>query len=254
MSGPTGALVEVVVDPPVATLTLNRPQRHNSLVPDLLRSLIEEAVRCESDRSVGVLVLAANGRSFSTGGDIREFYDHRDRLVEYAHELVGLLNDAMLTLMRLRPPVVAAVHGIVTGGSLGLLLASDAVVVARRATITPWYSVVGFAPDGGWSTIMPGRIGRARTADVLASNRTITADESIAWGLADRVVDDDAFDDAVAAVAAELANPKAAARKAARNVDLDAVAAELERERQAFLEQVGSHEAATGMAAFLGID
>ncbi|NIQ52921.1 MAG: enoyl-CoA hydratase/isomerase family protein, partial [Gammaproteobacteria bacterium] len=59
-------------------------------------------------------------------------------------------------------PMVAAVHGVLTGGSLGLVLACDRVVLAAETTIRSWYATVGFAPDGGWTALLPGVIGRRR--------------------------------------------------------------------------------------------
>ena len=57
---------------PVAVVTLNRPERHNSLVPDLLRALLDALATAETDEAVRAVVLQANGRSFSTGGDAKD--------------------------------------------------------------------------------------------------------------------------------------------------------------------------------------
>jgi 2-(1,2-epoxy-1,2-dihydrophenyl)acetyl-CoA isomerase len=244
-------LVVSSIDPPVATLTLNRPERHNALVPALLSTLIERAAHVAAHPSVGAVVLAANGRSFSTGGDVAVFYEHRDTLADYAGEIVGLLNEAMLTLMRMRQPVIAAVHGQVTGGSLGLVLAADLVVATPRASFTPWYSVVGFAPDGGWTAILPERIGRTRASSVLLCNQTVTAGDALAWGLVNEIVDDAALTERATALAVELASMKTAAVKRSLAVGLDRIADALERERQGFVTQVVSGESLSGMKAFL---
>ena len=139
----------------IATITLNRPERHNSLIPALLNEMLAALDSIGARPQVRALILKANGRSFSTGGDVRAFYEHRKDLSMYAHEIVGLLNRVILTLVGLPVPVVAAVNGIVTGGSLGLVLASDLALLAPEATITPFYSVVGFSPDGGWLVVSP---------------------------------------------------------------------------------------------------
>lgn len=251
MNEPNPGLVDLSVDTPTATVTLNRSRRHNSLVPAMLRELIASLERVGTDPNVSVVILAANGPSFSTGGDVAAFYDHRDDLATYAQEVVGLLNESMLGLMRLPQPVIAAVHGVVTGGAMGLVLASDVVVVSPSATFTPWYSVVGFAPDGGWSAILPERIGRARAADVLLNNRTITADQAVGWGIAGEVVASIDFEQRVEAVAVGLASGKVAAVKRSLNADIAETARRLELERRAFVEQVVTEESLAGMAAFL---
>jgi 2-(1,2-epoxy-1,2-dihydrophenyl)acetyl-CoA isomerase len=100
----------------VAVLTLNRAQRHNSLVPQFLEEMLAALECIASDPGVRAAVLQANGRSFSTGGDMQGFHEHRDQLARYAGEIVGLLNEIILALVRLPQPVVAAVQGTVTGG------------------------------------------------------------------------------------------------------------------------------------------
>ncbi|MFZ0493819.1 MAG: enoyl-CoA hydratase/isomerase family protein [Acidimicrobiia bacterium] len=242
-------LVLSTVEPPLATVTLNRPGRHNALVPELLSALIGRTVEVAALPGVESVVLAAKGRSFSTGGDVAGFEQHRDDLAGYASEIVGLLNEAMLTFMRIGQPVVAAVHGAVTGGSLGLVLAADLVVAAPVASFTPWYSVVGFAPDGGWSALLPDRIGRARASSTLFHNSTITAEQALEWGLVDEI----AYD-AVAgarAVALMLAGSRTRAVKRGLNADLESIALALERERQLFVEQITTDEALAGIDAFL---
>jgi 2-(1,2-epoxy-1,2-dihydrophenyl)acetyl-CoA isomerase len=239
----------------VATLILNRPDRHNSLVPALLGELLGALEDVKRDSSVKAVVLGAEGRSFSTGGDVKAFFSAGEALVEYASETVGLLNRVVLAMIGLPQPIVTAVHGMVTGGSLGLLLGSDVVLMARDATITPWYSVVGFSPDGGWTAMLPDLIGSKRTSDVLLRNRTIDADLAVSWGIASEVVDEGSVLVAATAVAkhmAEMVSGSIAATKRLLWPDPADVAARLEAERTAFVVQIVTPEALRGMAAFLG--
>lgn len=248
----TDPLVLVDVEAPIARLTLNRPDRHNSLIPELLRDLLDGLRRIGSNDAIDVVLLAANGRTFSTGGDVGAFYDHRADLAEYATEVVGLLNETMLTMMRLPQPVIAAVHGMVTGGSLGLVLGSDVVLVSPEASFTPWYSVVGFSPDGGWTAILPDLVGRARVTDVLLNNRTISAEQAVEWGLAAALVPSAELPDRAEDIANDLIGARTRVVKRALHSNLELVAEGLERERQAFVAQVVTEESLNGMAAFLG--
>jgi 2-(1,2-epoxy-1,2-dihydrophenyl)acetyl-CoA isomerase len=242
-------LILSTIEPPLATVTLNRPERHNALVPELLSALIDHTIGAAAAPDVRSIILAANGRSFSTGGDLARFDARRDDLAGYASEIVGLLNEAMLTLMRIDQPVVAAVHGAVTGGSLGLVLAADHVVAAPVASFTPWYSVVGFSPDGGWSAVLPDRIGHARASSVLFSNSTITAEQALEWGLVDEIAYD--ADAGARAAAMELAALKTRAVKRSLNADIESIAMALERERQLFVDQITTDEAVEGIDTFL---
>lgn len=249
-------LVRVEREGGVTAVTLDRPFRHNSLVPELLEQLCDAWQAAEADPEVRACVLAAEGRSFSTGGDVRAFSEHAGGdLAGYASTTVGLLNRAILSMVELPVPIVAAVHGMVTGGSLGLVLAADLVLVAPEATFTPWYGVVGFAPDGGWTAMLPDVIGRSRAADVLYGNRTIDADLAVAWGVANRVVPAERLRDEAVAVAGAIAGMvPGAIRHAKRGLwpDVDRLATRLEAERRRFVEQVVTEEARAGMERFLG--
>ena len=187
----------------IATLTLNRPERHNSLVPELLRELLGALGEVADAQA---LILRANGRSFSTGGDVRAFYDHRTEAETYAREVVGLLNQTIEALLKFPAPTIAAVNGVVTGGSIGLVLACDLVFVSPQASFTPYYNVVGFSPDGGWTALLPSVIGYARTAEALLTNATITAQQAVEWGIANRVVEADRLRDEAQAAAEVIAD------------------------------------------------
>jgi 2-(1,2-epoxy-1,2-dihydrophenyl)acetyl-CoA isomerase len=239
---------------PIATITLNRPERHNSLIPDLLRELLDAIETIKTNENARAVVLRANGKSFSTGGDVKAFYDHRDEIESYSNKIVGLLNDAILALINLPQPVVAAVHGIVTGGSLGLVLACDVALVSERATFTPYYSVVGFSPDGGWTAMLPNVIGQKRAAQTLMLNETITARQAVEWGMANRIVEADSIRDEAMAAARKIAAMKAGSiRRAKKNLwsNRDRIAQALESERAEFITQIKTEEAQLGMAQFL---
>jgi 2-(1,2-epoxy-1,2-dihydrophenyl)acetyl-CoA isomerase len=245
---------------PVAVLTLNRPERHNSLVPAFLEEMLAglEALRVEN--GVRATVLQANGRSFSTGGDVAGFADHLDDLAAYASEIVGLLNRVILALVELPVPVVAAVHGLVTGGSLGLVLGCDVVLVAPEASFAPYYSVVGFSPDGGWTALLPGVIGLKRVADVLLRNETITAELAVAWGLASRVVPAERIRAEALRVAQDISAKKPGSIGHTKALlshgdplpgSGQGLAARLEDEHARFVKQIVTEEARQGIAAFL---
>jgi 2-(1,2-epoxy-1,2-dihydrophenyl)acetyl-CoA isomerase len=249
-----GRLVLVEWAGSIVILTLNRAERHNSLVPALLREMLEVLDRIEGDGAVRAVVLGANGPSFSTGGDLMGFYDRRHDLEAYAGSIVGLLNEVILAMVELPLPIVAAVQGIVTGGSLGLVLGCDVVLVAPGASFTPYYSVVGFSPDGGWTAMLPAIIGPKRAAKVLMCNRTITAEQAVEWGLASRIVPAEDIDKEALSVAQEIVAGKAGSiRQIKRLVNLSGsgLAARLEAERSQFVRQVATQEAREGIAAFL---
>ncbi|NUA30758.1 enoyl-CoA hydratase/isomerase family protein [Cupriavidus basilensis] len=241
-----------------AVLRLNRAERHNSLVPELLEALLAALERVEAAPDVRAVVLSHAGRSFSTGGDVgvfAAFVPQSAELAQYAQRLLGLLNAAILRLAALRCPVIAAVEGWLTGGSLGLVLACDMTVLGEGTRIAPYYTVVGFSPDGGWTAMLPQLIGAARSRAIQLENTTLTASQAVALGLATHLAPAREAEAMALSLAAGLKDKvpgSVAHTRALLRWDADALAAGLERERVAFVAQVTSVEAAAGMRRFLG--
>lgn len=248
-----GMLVAARDHGPVRVLTLNRPQHHNALVPELLADLRAQIALARAQDGVRALVLTGAGGSFSTGGDIAEFAARTGaELQRYAREIVGELNGVILDLLRCEVPVVTAVHGPLTGGSLGLILASDVTVVGPRAWFQPYYVSVGFSPDGGWTALLPDRVGPARALTWQLLNHRINADEALASGLATHYASDPVT--GAVDLATQIAGHHPGALRATAALcapDLAGVARRLEAELESFLAQIGTDEARRGMTAFL---
>lgn len=239
---------------PVAILTLNRTQRHNSLVPIFLEELLDGITAVSATPTTRALILQANGRSFSTGGDALGFVEHEHMAELYASEIVGLLNRVILALLDLPIPVITAVNGTTTGGSIGLALAADIVLVTPEASFTPYYSVVGPSPDGGWTALLPQVIGRQRAAEVLFTNAKIDAATAVAWGLANRLVPADQLRETAVAIGQDIAAKKQGSIRRTKRLlypDRDEIARRLEAERQQFVQEVAHGEAMAGFQAFV---
>jgi len=240
----------------VSTVTLARASMRNALVPDLLLDLcvsLEEIARREETRAV---VLAADGDTFSIGGDLRRLErEMRGAALEtYSAEFVGLLNQSIVSLLRLPQPVVGAVHGLVAGGAIGLVLGCDIVVAADDCRFDPQFARAGFTPDGGWTALLPHVVGRRRASACLLLDRALPADEALACGLVTQL----APRERVCALAREAAlriaaAPGATMREGKRLLagDLAAVERGLEAERECFVATVGAAEARDRVARYL---
>lgn len=237
----------------VATLTLNRPGMGNALVPELLDALLARLAQVGDDEGVRAVVLRANGPVFSLGGDMRRFHRaYAGDIAGYAAELVGKLNRAILGLIDLPQPVVAAVHGTVTGGSLGLVLASDIVFVAAQASFKAHYATAGFSPDGGWTALLPRLAGARAAAACLLLNRSFSAQEALDWGMASAVAPAELLAQQAAEAARRIARYPAGTMRNAKRLlwrDRDDIAAALEAERRGFVELIAS--ARGGVERFL---
>lgn len=237
----------------VTALVLARPQMGNALVPELLQTLQACLAQVQNDRGCHAVVLAAEGEVFSLGGDMRRFArEYKGDIEAYAFHLVGLLNQCILALIDLPQPVVAAVQGHVTGGSVGLVLASDLVVLAQEAVLKAHYLNAGFAPDGGWSALLPARIGRGRAAAALLLNHSIRAAEAAEWGLATKVLPGEQVAAEAQRLAQQLALAPPSTLQSAKRLlwgERETIAAGLESERRAFVAQVAG--ARDGVSHFL---
>lgn len=241
--------------PRVMRLVLARPGMHNALVPELLDALLGALRDIAGNPECAAVVLAAEGPAFSIGGDMRRFRREREGdLHGYSSALVGKLNQAILALVDLPQPVVAAVQGIVTGGSIGLVLAADLAYLAPQALFKAHYVSAGFAPDGGWTALATRLAGPRRIASALLLNATIRADEAVSWGLANAVVPAAELQSAALAAAMRVAGYPAGTLRAAKSLlhrDRAALAADLEAERGKFLELVDAPAARDGVDDFL---
>lgn len=252
MTGPVAtAWQETAAGEACVRITLAAP-RANALEPGLLDALHAAFDRLEASGARRALI--AGGRNFSSGGDVARFAEAAGRGAAraYASALVPRLQEAVARMLAMPVLFAVAARGAVTGGAAGLLFAADLAVLAPDAFVQPWYSEVGFAPDGGWTAVLPERIGAGRTQAWLLSNRRLAAPEAVAAGLAE-AVDPEPEARALALLdrgdtGAALAT-KALVWDASRRAE---VARRLAAETDAFLDRIGRPEVRAGMARFLG--
>lgn len=185
----------------IAVICLNRPDRHNALVPAMLESLVEHLQ--QAGATGRPVVLTGVGSAFCPGADLKWLGTQRDPALAVA-DLVAVHHLAISTLLDMPVPVIAAINGSVAGGGLGLALAADYRIAGRQATFTAAYFRLGLTPDGGSSAFLERTIGAARTLELLLTNRRLAASEAHAWGLVSEVVDDDRLLDRALAFAGQL--------------------------------------------------
>ncbi|MES0881169.1 enoyl-CoA hydratase/isomerase family protein [Roseibium sp. SCP14] len=238
-------------------LWLDRPQRHNALVPELLAAL-RAAIAAALQEQPVALVLSGRGPSFSTGGDISGFLANassREELISYSDGLVTELHEALLDLLAFPAPVLAAVNGPVTGGSTGLMLAADMVAMSDQAFVQPYYSEVGFGPDGGWTALLPERVGTAKALQIQYLNERLAAAEAFELGLAADVCTRAELEARIETWVDGIAGRYRQTHRATRQSIWDdqrrgLVRRRLEKEKSRFLELVARPETLEGMQNF----
>lgn len=251
MTGPVATgRAETAAGEACFTLALTAP-RANALEPGLLAALHAGLDALEA--SGARLALLSGGRNFSSGGDVARFAEaaQRGAARAYAETLVPQLQDALLRMISLPVLFGVAARGAITGGSAGFLFAADLAVLAPDAFVQPWYSAVGFAPDGGWTALLPERVGAGAALRWLHANHRLGAGDAVAKGLADAV-----DPEPEARALALLGAGDTGARLAAKALVWDGprraeVARRLAAETVAFVGRIERPEVHAGMARFL---
>jgi enoyl-CoA hydratase len=239
-----------------ALVRLNRPASLNAIDWAMVRALDAAITDVAADRSVRAVLLTGAGRAFSAGGDLKSYVKLQRDPVGFP-QFVADLHAAFGRLRELPVPVIALVNGVTAAGGLELVLNCDVVLIARSARIGDAHLNFGQMGGGGVLTLLPRTIGRTRASELIFSGRFLDAAEAVEWGLANRVVDDDALLDAGLELARGIAakSPLAVANAKevlntlwAQNDGVDA-GLRYERERNAFY-CLTSHDAAEGLQAF----
>jgi len=237
----------------VATLWLDRPEKHNALSAQMIEEITLAAEALGNDETVRVVVLAARGRTFCAGGDLgwmkQQVEADAAARATAARKLAGMLG----ALNSLPKPLIGRVHGNAFGGGVGMACVCDTVVAVDGARFGLTETRLGLTP----ATIGPyviARMGEGRARQVFMSSRLFGAVEAERLGIVSRVVDDAALDAAVedevapylACAPGAVADAKALALRLGSAPDAAAIEASID----ALVGRWESGEVSEGIAAF----
>jgi enoyl-CoA hydratase len=193
----------------VATLTLNRPERLNTITPELARDVLEALARANADDDVHAIRLRGAGRVFCAGYDIAwgaevmepgesEPWDPMEDL----RNMSRFVQDTFMALWRSPKPVIAQVHGFCVGGGTDFALCSDLIVCAEDARI-------GYPPARVWGSPTTSmwfyRLGLERAKRLLLTGDALDGRRAVEWGLASEAVPAEQLDEAALALARRVA-------------------------------------------------
>lgn len=245
----------LMIDGGIARLTLNQADIGNPFNGAFCRDWLAVSGELAAQEGLRVILLAANGRSFSVGGDIRLFAAQMDVLPERIREWTAALHTGMARIARLDAPMVAAVHGTAMGGATALIGSCEVVYAGRSAVLGAAYPGIGFSCDAGASRALTSRMGHARARRFLICGETLDAEQACAAGLVDFVVDDEALPAAAEAMAARLAAGPTRAfgeiRRLFGTVLSQSLETQLEDEAQGLAAIARSADAREGIRAFV---
>jgi enoyl-CoA hydratase/carnithine racemase len=189
----------------IATITLNRPDKQNTITPAMLDGLCEHLLIADGDPDVRAIIIEGSGRFFCAGLDLRGGGVAEGLTSNRVSTNLDLRNTPPTVLHNLDTPTICAL-GSAAGYGLDLALGCDMRVMADNAKLSAAYAARGITPESGGTWILPRLIGWAKAAELIFTGRTLKADECERLGLVSHVV---AADD-LASTARKLAQDVAA--------------------------------------------
>lgn len=187
----------------VAVVEIRRPP-NNFLDVDLIAGLADEFERLDEEPQCRSIVLAAAGKHFCAGGNLKQRLEVEARGEKFVAPARHVYKEAQ-RLVRTRKPIVAAVHGSAIGAGLGLAAIADFRVTCKEARFAAVFTAIGFHPGFGLTVTLPRLIGHQHARWMLLTGKRIPGDEAYAMGLADRLVEQDQVRSVAIEMAAEIA-------------------------------------------------
>lgn len=249
-----GSAMRLTVAEGVARLVFTDGARGNPIDGRFCMEFSEaaNALSCRDD--VRAILISAEGRAFSYGGDVAMFVANLDSLPQEIKRWTTHLHSATARLQRMDAPTVAAVHGVCAGGMAAIVAGCDFVVAAEDARFVAAFCGIGYSCDSGSSVMVTRRMGLARTRRYFLLNETLNAREALAAGLVDECVGVDQLLPRCEALATQLAAGPTKAFGEIRRLLLSAfdqpLETQLELEAQALARMAATSDAREGLLAF----
>ncbi|OZC61956.1 2-ketocyclohexanecarboxyl-CoA hydrolase [Rhodococcus sp. 15-725-2-2b] len=245
----------------VGTVRLNRPDRGNSVTPDVVQRMGEAVTELAETDSVSAVVLTGTGKVFCAGADVREMYgvytgDGPDALMDYLADIwMPAVQVTVRMLWGAPVPVVAAYNGAATAGGLDFGLACDVRIASSRARFAESYVNLGMVPVAGGAYLLPSLIGSAAALRLLATGEFISAESALALGMVGEVREPDELMDRAQELAHDMTHGPSATyasvkkiTRAISTVELDAA---LRASLAANIELIARPDVRTGILAVM---
>ena len=239
----------------IATITINRPEKHNAFDDDTIEQLTRVFEDIDTDDSIRLMILAGNGKNFSAGGDLNWMkrmakYNYQDNLAD-AKKLANMLK----TLNSVSKPTIARVQGAAFGGAVGLVSCCDIAVGSESALFCLSEVKIGLTP----ATVSPyviAALGERAARRYFLSAETFDAERAQQLGLLSEVCPADALDSTIQNICEKILRNSPAAVKAAKEVVRDIankeITPELIEDTSMRIAKIRvSNEGQEGLSAFL---
>lgn len=206
-----GNEVSYAVADHVARLTLDAPERMNTISAVMLREISSLLLRADADPAVRCIVLTGAGRAFCAGLDLQaQMAGPKGGLgnLSSGETFTGefdLRSAPPVVLHNIDTPTICALNGGAAGYGLDLALGCDIRIASATAKLNPGFAKRGILPESGGTWLLPRLVGYAKAAEIAFTGRTLTAAEALELGLVNEVAEPDEFRERTDAMAADIA-------------------------------------------------
>lgn len=247
--------IEFDVADNIATITLNRPDDANALSAKMAEELFDVSVICETDPGVRAILFTARGKLFCGGGDLGEMDRAGDGREALLVRMATMVHQAMIRFSLMDAPMVVGVNGTAGGGGFSMVLAGDYVVSSDKAKFISAYTASGLTPDASSTYHLAKHVGLLRAKELVLTNRLLTAEEAMDWGIVSKVVPHDDLAAEARAAAEMFAKGPTKAFGGAKRLLASAYSAsmqeQLDREAMSIAAMMKTHDGPHGLNAFL---
>jgi len=242
-----------VTEEGLGIVTLTQPDRGNPFDGVFVRQIKDVFLQLWETPGLRAVLLRAEGRNFSFGGDLKSFYAQRTQLAPMVRSWTADLHMALQRAWRLPVPMVAEVQGFAMGGAVALFAGADVVVAGQSVRIGSAFAQLGFSCDSGTTVALTCRMGAARAKRFVMLAQVLDSAQAYQSGLVDKVVADDVLSAEALALARQLAAGPTVALGEIKRLFMRASAIEmealLEDEALTLARVAGTYDAQEGIAA-----
>ncbi|HKY03248.1 MAG TPA: enoyl-CoA hydratase [Blastocatellia bacterium] len=193
----------VTLEEGIKRITINRPDRRNSVDTETTALLLEAFQQAAEDDSK-VVILTGAGDAFCAGADLQATNAFDIKKIDVTDALRSHTNPTILAMRNLPKPIIARVHGAAVGVGCNYALASDILIASDQAKFGQVFVKIGLMPDGGSTYTLPRIVGYAKAFELMATGDLLSAQEAFELGMVNRVVAVEELDRVVDEMAARL--------------------------------------------------
>jgi 2-(1,2-epoxy-1,2-dihydrophenyl)acetyl-CoA isomerase len=247
--------VDYVKKDDVVWLTLNRPAAMNAMNLALAMDLRDAITEVSNDTSARALVIQGAGKAFCAGGDVGWFHAGGEKTPHNLRELIVHVHAVSTLIAELNLPVIGGIHGAVAGAGVGLALSLDVTVASAKTVFTLAYTGIGASPDGGSTYHLTRMVGARKALELIYGNDVVNAEQALALGLVNEVVEPEQLPARLQALAAKLASGPtrayANARKLVQHSSNNSLPQQLHMEAEGIIASARTADFVEGVAAFM---